>query len=164
MNTSQGNPGNPGNPGTSEKKEFVLFYSPNCKFCKNLLTKIKCKPELLKKINLVNIDDITDIPEEVDEIPCIYDGKKLFKGSESFKWLDDKAMDFLDAADDCVSYSFVNGNDEKIFNNYSLLDQQNGSFGMNEMTNNNQNKITKSANMSLESLMSSRSSEIQNLK
>ena len=157
--------GTSGTSGTnSDKKEFVLFYSPNCKFCKNLLTKIKPKTELLNKINLVDIDNLNDIPEEVDEIPCIYDGKKVFKGSESFKWLEDKAMDFLDAADDCVSYSFINGTDEKIFNNYSLLDQQNGSFGMNEITNNNQNKISKSANMSLESLMSSRSSEIQNFK
>jgi hypothetical protein len=148
---------------TGEKKDFVLFYSPNCKFCKNLLTKLKTKQELLNKINLVDIDNINDIPEEVDEIPCIYDGKKLFKGSEAFKWFDDKAVEFLDAADDCVSYSFINGSDEKIFNNYSLLDQPNGSFGINENTI-NQNKITKSANMSLESLMSSRSSDMQSFK
>ena len=97
MNTPQGNPGNPGNPGsTSEKKEFVLFYSPNCKFCKNFLTKLKSKMELLKKTNLVDIDNITDIPEEVDEIPCIYDGKKVFKGPEAFKWFDDKSVEFLD--------------------------------------------------------------------
>jgi hypothetical protein len=156
--------GNSTNNNNAEKKEYVLFYSPNCKFCKNFLTKLKSKMELLKKTNLVDIDNINDIPEEVDEIPCIYDGKKIFKGPEAFKWFDDKSVEFLDAADDCVSYSFINGNEEKIFNNYSLLDQQNGSFGMNEMTSNNQNKITKSANMSLESLMSSRSSEIQNLK
>jgi thiol-disulfide isomerase/thioredoxin len=158
------------NPGTNttnntnvEKKEYVLFYSPNCKFCKNFLTKLKSKAELLKKINLVDIDNLDDIPEEVDEIPCIYDGKKVFKGPEAFKWFDDKSVEFLDAADDCVSYSFINGNDEKIFNNYSLLDQQNGSFGMGETTI-NENKITKSANMSLESLMSSRSSDMQNFK
>jgi hypothetical protein len=151
------------NNTNAEKKEFVLFYSPNCKFSKNFLTKLKSKMELLKKTNLVDIDNITEIPEEVDEIPCIYDGKKIFKGSDAFKWFDDKSLEFLDAADDCVSYSFINGSDEKIFNNYSLLDQQNGSFGMGETTI-NENKITKSANMSLESLMSSRSSDMQNFK
>ena len=147
----------------TEKKEYVLFFSPNCKFSKSFLSKIKSKSELVKKINLVDIDTINDIPEEVDEIPCIYDGKKLFKGTDAFKWLEEKSIDFLDPADDCVKYSFINGEDEKVFNNFSLLDQKNGSFGISE-DNSQNNKITKSAGMSLESLMSSRSSDMQNLK
>jgi len=147
----------------SDKKDFVLFYSPECKFCKNLLTKLNSKRELLKKINLVNIDTIDDLPDEVDEIPSIYDGKNIFKGADAFKWFDEKAMDFLLPADDCVNYTFLSGEDEQLFNNYSLLDQKNGSFGMDEQNVSQTNKITKSANMSLETLMSNRSSDIKNL-
>jgi len=150
--------------GAQEKKEFVLFFSPECKFSKNFISKLKSKPELFKKFNLVNIDTISDIPDEVDEIPCVYDGKKVHKGEEAFKWLEEKSIEFLEPANDSLRYSFINGEDEQIFNNFSLLDQKNGSFGITAENTSDNNKITKSANMSLESLMSSRSSDMQNIK
>jgi len=114
----------------SEKPEFVLFMMTTDKFCNNFITKLNTKPELLKKINIVDIDRIPAIPEEVDEVPCIYDGKKLHKGKEAFSWLNEKMMDFLSAANDGLSYSFIDGQEEQIFGTYSLLGQQNGSFGM----------------------------------
>ena len=160
---------------TAEKPEFVLFLSKNCKFCKNFLDKLKPKPELSKKFNIVDIDTLKVIPDEVDEIPCVYDGKGLFKGADAFKWLNEKLSDFLDAANDGLAYSFIDNQDELVFNNYSLLEQKNGSFGMDGASpqqntqlpsgsdptrmlqmNDNTNK-----NRTLDSLMASRSSEVQ---
>ena len=114
----------------SEKPEFVLFMMTTDKFCNNFIGKLNSKPELLKKINIVDIERLPAIPDEVDEVPCIYDGKKLYKGKEAFSWLNEKMMDFLSAANDGLSYSFIDGQEEQIFGSYSLLDQKNGSFGM----------------------------------
>ena len=80
--------------------------------------------------------------------------------------------EFLSAANDGLMYSFLDS-EETVFNNYSLLDQKNGSFGMGEQpTEKNMNdptrmsKIndTESKNRTLDSLVASRSSELQNLK
>jgi hypothetical protein len=154
-----------GATGSPDKKEFVLFYSQGCKYCNNFYTQLKQKNELLRKFNLVDIDTIEDYPEEVDEIPCVYDGKAVFKGADAFKWLGEKSIEYLDPADNSLNYSFINGAEEQIFNNYSLLDQKNGSFGMGESSAQagQENKISKSANMSLESLMSSRSSDMKKM-
>jgi len=149
----------------SEKPIYVLFYMNNCKFCKSLITKIKQKPELLKKINLVDIDSIPEIPDEVDEVPCIYDGKNVHKGSNAFKWLNEKLQEYLSAANDGLTYSFVNGQEEQVFGNYSLLEQKNGSYGMGEPNSDptrmmavqdNSNK-----NRSLDTLMASRERELK---
>lgn len=161
---------------TAEKPEFVLFLSKNCKFCKNFLDKLKPKPELFKKFNIVDIDTLKVIPDEVDEIPCVYDGKGLFKGADAFKWLNEKMSDFLDAANDGLAYSFVDNQEELVFNNYSLLDQKNGSFGMDGTAPSQQNSQLPSGsdptrmlqmndntnkNRTLDSLMASRTSEVQ---
>ena len=147
-----------------EKPEFVLFISSNCKFSNSFLTKLKEKPELIKKFNIVNIDKLPTIPNEVEEIPCVYDGKGIYMGKNAFKWLDDKSVEFLSPANDGFQYSFIDGNEERVFNNYSLLDQRNGSFGMGEnaveqkdptrmsVSNDNTNK-----NRTMDSLMASRS-------
>jgi hypothetical protein len=74
-----------------ERPIYVFFYMKNCKFCNNLLIKLKQKPEMLKKFNLVDIDNIQEIPDEVDEVPCIYDGKQIYKGDNAFKWYNDKS-------------------------------------------------------------------------
>jgi len=161
---------------TAEKPEFVLFLAKSCKFCKNFLEKLKPKPELSKKFNIVDIDTLKVIPDEVDEIPCVYDGKGLFKGAAAFKWLNEKMSDFLDAANDGLAYSFIDNQEELVFNNYSLLDQKNGSFGIDGNAPSQQNNQLPSGsdptrmlqmndntnkNRTLDSLMASRSSEVQ---
>ena len=150
----------------NETPIYVLFYIPSCKFCNNLIGKLKTKPELLKKFNVVNIDTLPDLPNEVDEVPCIYDGKSIHKGTDSFKWLAEKFSEYLDSAYDSLNYSFLEGQDEQVFNNYSLLDQKNGSFGMGDspadksdptrmaVMNDNTNK-----NRSLESIIAARGLE-----
>ena len=73
-------------------------------------------------------------------------------------------IDFLDAANDGMLYSFLDGQDEQIFGSYSLLDQKNGSHGMGpengdptriQSLQDNTNK-----NRSLETLMSSRNQDL----
>jgi hypothetical protein len=150
-----------------EKLEFVLFMSPECKFSMNFINKLRTKPELMKKFNVVNIDNLPEIPDEVDEIPCVYDGKQLHQGAPSFKWLNEKMTEFLDAANDGLLYSFLDGNDEQVFGSYSLLEQKNGCHGIGEngsdptrmaAITDNTNK-----NRTLDSLVASRSSDLQNL-
>ena len=150
---------------TQERPEFVLFYMENCNFCKKILTQLKQKPELLKKFNNVNIDAVPTIPDEIDEVPCIYDGKIIYKGADAFKWLNEKMQDFLSPANDGLSYSFIDGQDEQIFDKYSLLEQKNGSFGMGDSKedparmmklSDNSNK-----NESLDQLMASRERDIK---
>ena len=62
----------------AEKPEFVLFMMNGDKFCVNFITKLKTKPELVQKFNIVDIDSVPAIPNEVDEVPCVYDGKQLY--------------------------------------------------------------------------------------
>ena len=149
----------------TETPIYVLFFTPSCKYCNNLMNKLKTKPELLKKFNLVNIDTLPAIPDEVDEVPCIYDGKGVNKGANAFKWLTDIFSEYLDSAYDSINYSYLDGQEEQVFNRYSLLEQKNGSFGMGDspvmgknddptrmaVMNDNTNK-----NRSLESIIASR--------
>ena len=151
----------------TDKPEFVLFMISTDKFCVNFLNKLKTKPDLMKKINIVDIDRIPAIPDEVDEVPCVYDGKKLNKGKEAFAWLNEKMSEFLAAANDGMLYSFVDGQDEQVFGNYSLIDQKNGSFGMGPESaqSNDPTRMTAltdntNKNRTLEHLMSSRNNDI----
>lgn len=157
--------------GPPTKPEFVLFIS-NCKFSGNFLNKLKTKEELAKKFNVVDINKIQEIPNEVEEVPCVYDGKQVYQGKAAFEWLNEKMSEYLSPAGDGLMYSFLDGQEEKVFGNYSFLEQRNGSFGMGEqpagagndptrmaVINNNDNK-----NRTLDSLMAARSSELQNLK
>ena len=153
-----------------QKPEFVVFVS-NCKFSANFLNKLNAKQELAKKFNVVDINNI-NVPDEIEEVPCVYDGKQLYQGTEAFKWLNEKLSDHLDAANDGLMYSFIDGHEEHVFGNYSLLEQKNGSFGMGggegspsqnaadptrmAVINNNENK-----NRTLDSIMASRNSEIK---
>jgi hypothetical protein len=151
----------------ADKPEFVLFMVSNCKFCANFVNKLKSKPELLKKFNVVDINTIPAIPDEVDEVPCVYDGKSLYKGKQAFTWLNEKMLDFLEPANDGLYYSFLDGQDEQVFGAYSLIDQKNGSYGMGNGEGGNSdptrmNALTDSSNKNrtLESLMSMRSQDI----
>jgi hypothetical protein len=153
-----------------EKPEFVLFMMPNCGFCNNFLAKLKPKPELVKKFNIVDINQLPIIPDEVEEVPCVYDGKQIYQGSNSFKWLNEKLTEYLSPANDGLSYSFINGNEELIFNGYSLLEQKNGSFGMGnspadstggDPTRMNEISDNSNKNRTLDSLVASRSSDLQ---
>ena len=151
----------------TEKPEYVLFMVHTDKFCINFINKLKTKPDLMKKFNIVDINRIPAIPDEVDEVPCIYDGKKLNKGKEAFTWLNEKMVDYLAAANDGMLYSFIDGQDEQVFGSYSLLDQKNGSFGMGPESaqTNDPTRMTAltdntNKNRTLENLMSSRNSDI----
>ena len=158
---------------SQEKPEFVVFISTsNCKFCINFLDKLKSKPELFKKFNVVDIDKLNNIPNEVDEVPCVYDGKNIYQGKSAFSWLNEKMSEFLSAANDGLMYSFLDS-EETVFNNYSLLDQKNGSFGMgdqpseknmNDPTRMSKLSDTESKNRTLDSLVASRSSDLNSFK
>ena len=152
-----------------EKPEFVLFMMQNCNFCNNFLAKLKPKPELAKKFNIVDINKLPALPDEVEEVPCVYDGKQIFQGKDSFKWLNEKLTEYLSPANDGMTYSFVDGNEEQVFGNYSLLDQKNGSFGMGnspvdskDPTRMNELSDNSNKNRTLDSLVASRSSDLQN--
>ena len=95
-----------------DKPEFVLFMMNDDRFCMNFINKLKTKPDLMKKVNIVDIDSIPAIPNEVDEVPCLYDGKGLFKGKKAFEWLNEKMSEFLGAANDGLMYSFLEGQPE----------------------------------------------------
>jgi hypothetical protein len=151
------------------KPEFVVFVT-NCEYSKNFLNKLNTKQELARKFNVVDINKIEIVPDEIDEVPCVYDGKELHQGKDAFKWLNEKLADHLDAANDGLMYSFIDGNDERVFGNYSLIEQKNGSHGMGEQaSSDNMNDPTRMAKLSnndnknrtLDSLMASRSAEIK---
>jgi hypothetical protein len=152
----------------ADKPEFVLFMMVDDRFCLNFINKLKTKPDLMKKVNIVDIDSIPAIPNEVDEVPCLYDGKGLFKGKKAFEWLNEKMSEFLGAANDGLMYSFIDGQEEQIFGTYSLLEQRNGSFGMSPDGGGGQSDPTRmtsvqentNKNTSLESLMATRNQGI----
>ena len=131
------------------------------------------KPELEKKFNVVDINKLRDIPNEIEEVPFVYDGKVSYQGKKAFEWLNEKMAEYLSPANDGLLYSFINGNDEQVFNNYSLLEQKNGSFGMGDQPSSaNMNDPTRMAkiennenkNRTLDSLMASRSSDLSQIK
>jgi len=149
-----------------EKVEFVLFVSQNCKFCGNFLNKLKTKPDLVKKFNVVNIDNLEDIPDEIEEVPCVYDGKQIHQGAAGFKWLNEKMSEFLDAANDGLSYAFLEGQEEQVFGSYSLLEQKNGCYGIGESNSSDPTRMNaipdnSNKNRTLDSLVASRSSDLQ---
>ena len=72
-------------------------------------------------------------------------------------------MEFLLPADNSLNYSFINGDEEPLFNNFSLLEQKNGSFGMGENQVQNGISESKKTMASLETLMSSRSQDVISL-
>ena len=41
--------------GPAQKLEYVLFMSPGCKFCVSFMNKLKQKPDLMKKMNIIAI-------------------------------------------------------------------------------------------------------------
>ena len=160
---------------SQEKPEFVVFVSSsNCQFSNNFLNKLKTKPELGKKFNIVDIEKLQVVPDEVEEVPCVYDGKSIYQGKEAFTWLNDKMSEHLSAANDGLMYSFLDGQpEETIYNNYSLLEQKNGSFGMgdqpSEKNMNDPTRMSKlndneSKNRTLDSLVASRSSDMNSFK
>ena len=78
--------------------------------------------------------------------------------------------EYLSAANDGLLYSFIDGNEEQVFGNYSLLGQSNGSFGMGDQPSSaNMNDPTRMAkienndnkNRTLDSLMASRSLDLK---
>lgn len=152
------------------KPEFVLFIS-NCNYSKNFLNKLKTKEELFKKFNIVDIDKIQTIPDEIEEVPCVYDGKSVHQGTQAFKWLNEKMTDYLSAANDGLMYSFLEGQEDQVFGNYSLLEQKNGSFGMGEQpaSGNSANDPTRmtqmndndNKNRTLDSLMAARTTDLK---
>ena len=157
---------------SQEKVEYVVFMSDD-KYSINFMNKLKTKPELLKKINVVDINKLQVIPNEIDEVPSVYDGKSIHQGKDAFKWLNDKMEEYLSAANDGLMYSFLDGQEEQLFGNYSLLEQKNGSFGMGDQPSAaNMNDPTRMAkienndnkNRSYDSLMAARSSELQSFK
>ena len=153
-------------PEQVDKPVFVLFFTNNCNFCKKLLSMLKQKQELVKKFNLVDIDTIPAVPNEIDEVPCIYDGKNIHAGTNAFKWLNEKMSEYLDSAYDSLNYSFLDGQDEQVFSNYSLLEQRNGCSGVGESpvqsdpTRMMKIQDTSNKNRSLESIIASRGLEI----
>jgi hypothetical protein len=148
-----------------QKPEYVLFVMQNCNYCKKLLSLLNSKEELLKKFNIVDVDSVPMGPDEVDEGPCIDDGKSVNKGAVAFKWLNEKMQEYLSAANDGLTYSFLDGQEEKVFGNYSLLEQKNGSFGMGENsqdpTRMMQMEDNSNKNRSLETLMASRERDLK---
>lgn len=153
------------------KPDFVVFVA-DCAYSKNFLNKLNSKQELARKFNVVDINKIPDIPEEIEEVPCVYDGKQLYQGKSAFQWLNEKMSEHLDAANDGLMYSFIDGNPEQVFGNYSLIEQKNGSYGMGDQpSSENMNDPTRMAKLSnndnknrtLDSLMASRSAEIKPL-
>jgi hypothetical protein len=139
----------------------------NCEYCKKIIGMLRSKEELLAKFNMVNIETVPTLPDEIDEVPCIYDGKNVNKGAAAFKWLVEKMQEYLSAANDGLSYSFLEGQDEKVFGNYSLLEQKNGSFGMGDSpaspdpTRMMQIPDNSNKNSSLETLMASRERDLK---
>ena len=134
------------------------------------MNKLNTKQELARKFNVVDINKIQIVPDEIEEVPCVYDGKELHQGTNAFKWLNEKLADHLDAANDGLMYSFIDGNQEQIFGNYSLIEQKNGSYGMGEQaSSDNMNDPTRmvklsnndNKNRTLDSLMAARSAEIK---
>jgi hypothetical protein len=153
------------------KPEFVLFIG-NCGYSKNFVNKLNTKEELAKKFNIVDINKIPSIPNEIEEVPCVYDGKQIYQGNNAFKWLNEKMSEYLSAANDGLSYSFLSGQEEKVFGNYSFLEQQNGSFGMGDnsvdkdptrMAKMN-NNTEESKNRTLDSLVAARSNDFNSFK
>ena len=95
----------------------------------------------------------------------------MYQGNNAFKWLNEKLSEYLDAANDGCSYAFLEGQEEQVFLNYSLIEQKNGSFGIGQAPDSkNMGDPTRmisiadndNKNRTLDSLMASRSNELEN--
>ena len=69
-------------PGSEDKNNYVLFMSGRCAHSKKLLNKIKEKSELMKRVKVVHIEQVPQLPPEIREVPTIYDGKQVHAGKK----------------------------------------------------------------------------------
>ena len=68
----------------------ILFYSNKCKFCKEIISKLK-ETDSYNSFNLVNIDE-TKVPSKIKVVPTIIDPeiKNLLEGKKAFEYLYNK--------------------------------------------------------------------------
>ena len=65
----------------------ILFYSNKCKFCIEIISKLK-ESEVYDSFKLINIDD-TKVPSKIKVVPTIIDSeiKDLLEGKKAFEYL-----------------------------------------------------------------------------
>lgn len=65
----------------------ILFYSNECKYCNELISKIK-ETELINQFTLININE-SEIPETIKVVPTIIDSeyKDLLEGKKAFEYI-----------------------------------------------------------------------------
>ena len=127
---------------------------------------IKSKKITKIKGDIRDTNKLKSIKEKIDiviHLACI-------SNDVSFE-LNEKLSEYLDAANDGCAYAFLEGHDEQVFSNYSLLEQKNGSFGIGETPDTkNMGDPTRmislsdntNKNRTLDSLMASRSTDLEN--
>lgn len=107
--------------------KYVLFYSTNCQYCRQLLEIIE-KNGLEGSFTKVNIDFTDDIPSFVSTVPTLLLGKQSkISGKAVFEWIQKltekqsiQPTSFNQLSD---PYSFINDSSEQnIHTNYSLLE------------------------------------------
>ena len=69
----------------------VLFYSKKCKFCNQIIEKIK-ESKFSSEFKMINIDTTEKVPDLIKVVPTIIDPefKDLLEGKKAFDYLTNK--------------------------------------------------------------------------
>ena len=73
----------------SVKSHVLVFFSPKCKFCQNLLTTIQYTDLTLK---LINIHELKDRPKFLKQVPTILasGSTTIFEGKMAFQFVENQ--------------------------------------------------------------------------
>ncbi|NLJ84003.1 MAG: glutaredoxin [Halanaerobiaceae bacterium] len=79
-------------------KELVLYYFPQCPYCKKVLNFIE-KNKLTSRFILKNIRQDAQAREELisvggkEQVPCLFiDGEPLYESADIIKWIEKELL------------------------------------------------------------------------
>lgn len=107
--------------------KHVLFYSNKCKFCNDLLSKVKN----IKDIEQVCIDNMKNIPVYVKGVPgLLVDRNDIIYGAKVFEFVKKMQEDSISAVNSQMGdYSFIEDSNEGLSNGYTYIDEDQSIFG-----------------------------------
>ena len=171
---SQMNQTNQQQTGDQIVEPIYLFLSRDCANCVELIKEIQKKEELIKKIQVVQVENTPRLPEKVTHVPSIMIGEKVVVGSNCFSWVQGygelEAGSFTGKGFNTSNFDYIDGTQEEASTTtFSFIDGSQNSQGINSQEVNkmieqeNNSKKNGKGGGELESLQNARAQETKTL-
>lgn len=163
-----------------EKEEVVyLFISQSCEHCRTIVQQIQAKASLMKKIQVVSVENTPRLPPGLTKVPALLVNGQIKMGSECFEFVENYGE--LEASPtysnssgfESDGFSYLGGGtDSSGTDSFSFLGAQNGSEGIdtNAIDNNHKqetgqkNSNNNAAAINMENLTQQRNQDVQQMQ